>query len=172
MKQIPSQEYLLSVLDYDPETGVLRWKTRADMPPKLNGRYAGKVAGTVKPSTYGHRLRVIALTNKGGVFRAHRIIWKMVHGVDPLAEIDHANGDPLDNRLCNLREATHQQNMCNRKPKRKNKGAYFHGRSGRWRASIMVSGREISLGYFKTPEAAHEAYVHAAHEHHGEFAGL
>lgn len=88
-------------------------------------------------------------------------------------EIDHADGDGLNNRRSNLRWATRAQNQFNIGPKAYNpsglKGISFDPRCRKWRARIRIGGRETFLGYFETPEAAAEAYREAAHRYHGEF---
>lgn len=100
--------------------------------------------------------------------------WLYVYGEWPDFEIDHINGDAHDNRICNLRRATHQQNMANSKVRAHNasglKGVQRHTLSRKWRARIQVSGRTIHIGLFDTKEEAHEAYMRAARFHFGEFA--
>lgn len=93
------------------------------------------------------------------------------------ARTDHRNGDGLDNRRSNLREATAGENGRNRRIDRDNtsgfKGVCWHKRDRRWQASIRVGGRSPRhLGYFPTPEEAARAYDAAARELHGEFATL
>lgn len=82
----------------------------------------------------------------------------------------------LDNRRANLRLATKSQNQMNRRIQRNNtsgfKGVHLFKRTGKFRAYIMVQGKEKHLGYFATAEEAHVAYVKAAVEIHGEFAQL
>jgi hypothetical protein len=91
-------------------------------------------------------------------------------------QVDHVNGDGLDNRRSNLRSATSNQNRMNRRRHSNNtsgyKGVTWHGRSGRWRARIGVAGRKLSLGLHETPEVAARAYDAAALQHFGEFAAL
>ncbi len=88
--------------------------------------------------------------------------------------IDHVNGNGLDNRRVNLRQATHIQNMRNRRTGSNNtsgfKGVGLH--RGRWQARIWVAGSMKSLGLFATPEMAARAYDAAAVELFGEFARL
>ncbi len=89
-------------------------------------------------------------------------------------EVDHRNGNGLDNRRFNLREATHAQNMRNQKLNRNNKSGFkgvSYKRSHRkWRACISMHGKTIELGYHDTPEIAYTAYCAGATKYHGEFA--
>jgi hypothetical protein len=88
--------------------------------------------------------------------------------------VDHINGNTLDNRRENLRSVTHAQNLMNQKLSRANKsgfkGVSMDRSSGKWRAHITKDGIVRQLGYFPTPELAHEAYCTAAAIFHGEFA--
>lgn len=86
--------------------------------------------------------------------------------------VDHVNGDGLDNRRVNLRQATNAQNCANKPMHRNNvsgfKGVSPHG-SG-WRATITAAGRRISLGTYADPRSAARAYDAAALHYFGEFA--
>jgi hypothetical protein len=161
-------EFIRSLLDYDPETGILRWKTRNDVPPKWNGRYAGKIAGTI---VKGH----ISVRIYKSPFSAHRLIWVIMTGQWPDNDIDHEDTNGLNNRWDNLREATDSQNNFNRGPRRDNTTG-FKGVTKRrtkkpsWIAQIVAHGKFRYLGTFPDPESAHAAYVAAAAELHGEFA--
>lgn len=88
--------------------------------------------------------------------------------------VDHINGNPLDNRRSNLRLATHAENTRNQRRSRANtsgfKGVHWHKGAAKWQAYISLDGKRRSLGYFQSPESAHEAYLRAAEELHGEFA--
>jgi hypothetical protein len=163
-KTLPSADYLRETFRYDPATGQLYWRRRADAPPQWNTRFAGRIAGFVGQAGIAVRLKGYR------ALRAHRIIWKMVHGDEP-EEIDHVDCNPLNNRLANLRRATRRQNACNRRlqPGASGlKGVSFD--RGRWRARIRVNGRSKFLGRFDTAEAAHTAYRRAAQEYFAEFA--
>lgn len=106
---------------------------------------------------------------RSGQDKLHRIII----GDTPGLQIDHIDGDGLNNRRGNLRLATHSQNMQNR-PLFKNNKSGFKGVSYRkdskcWRAEILSKGDRHILGKFNCPTAAHFAYVKASRELHGEF---
>jgi HNH endonuclease/AP2 domain len=89
-------------------------------------------------------------------------------------EVDHINGNGLDNRRVNLREATHAQNLWNRGRTCNNtsgfKGVRWDKARGAWRATITAEGREMFLGRFDDILDAARAYDEAATLHHGEFA--
>jgi hypothetical protein len=86
--------------------------------------------------------------------------------------VDHIDGNTLDNRRANLRLATHSENLRNMKRKKNNRSGYrgVHRVRNRWCAQITCNRKVRTLGTFATAEEAHEAYVKAATELHGEFA--
>lgn len=89
---------------------------------------------------------------------------------------DHINGDKLDNRKSNLRNATVSQNGVNANKKSncrsKYKGVTFYKPKGTWRARITVNRKEICLGYHKTEVNAAIAYVQAATYYYGDYAKI
>lgn len=91
-----------------------------------------------------------------------------------LGQIDHVDGDPLNNQRENLRPASDSQNQHNKGKQRNNtsgyKGVWRDRKSGMWRAQIAAFGKSVGLGSYTTPERAHEAYCFAATKMHGEFA--
>ena len=91
---------------------------------------------------------------------------------NPAGLVDHANSDPLDNRRENLRITDKRGNAANMRHRARCglKGVTFHPQSGKWRARIMDSGKQISLGLHDTKEKAHAEYAKAARARFGKFA--
>lgn len=160
MNSLPSQQFLLDCLNYDPMTGDLVWKLRnastfVDTPNRsaerqaknFNARFAGKPA-----FTSATKLGYLRGTLCSEFYYAHRIIWKMVHGTDP-EHIDHINGDPSDNRLANLRSVLHADNTRNRCLSSNNTsghhGVSFSKTHKLWQAVIEYQGERHHLGWFK-----------------------
>lgn len=102
----------------------------------------------------------------------HREVARAADGRD----VDHRNGDTLDCRRGNLRLADAVRNARNTRVDRKNNTSGFKGvgltPSGRWRASYVVGGRQITIGRFPTAIAAAHAYDRAARQTFGRFARL
>ena len=115
---------------------------------------------------------------KGASLREHRLIWALAHGEWPTHLIDHINGDGGDNRLENLRLATHGQNMQNRGKHCVSssafKGVYFEKESRKsragYRAQIRHDGKRRRSTSFDCPAAAAKQYDEWAVELHGQFA--
>ena len=107
----------------------------------------------------------IGCSNKGGyvVFRinqkiyyAHRVAYFLIHGELPKV-IDHINGIRSDNRIQNLRPATHQTNCHNRKAS----GVTTPKQTKKFAAAITVNRKRKHIGYFNSREEAHQAYLAA-----------
>lgn len=163
------QSKVKELFSYNEESGRLIWKSR----PKWSRVKIGSDVGSLSSCGYSH------VYLGGKTYLTHRIIWLYVYGRWPVNEIDHRNGDKLDNRLANLREATINQNKQNRRISRRNKTGFkgvYIAPYGKYRAAIeiMIDGRRktIHLGSHNTPESAHAAYQMAAQKYHGEFARL
>jgi hypothetical protein len=154
-----SAERLREVVDYCPETG------------KFIRRKTGKITGCLyRPKETSLYVKV---SIDGCQYIAHRLVWLYVHGRWPSPAVDHINGDGTDNRLANLREATFAQNITNVGVLKNNKiglrGVHFHPGAKRYRAMISKNNKSFHIGYFDTPEKAHQAYMAAARTLHGEF---
>lgn len=152
-----TQEELKSVITYNPETGVFRWLA------SKAGRRAE--AGTVlEPRGY------VQLCIDGRRYLAHRLAWLYVHGVWPDSYVDHINRDPRDNRLANLRQATHAENLQNKGKSTNNTsghlGVSWRKDCARWEARLMVNRKSRHLGFFEHLEDAVSARKAAEQLHH------
>lgn len=95
----------------------------------------------------------------------HRSIWEHTHGpIPPKMQVDHINGDRLDNRLYNLRVVSNRENQQNQQIHREGRLPGSHLERGRWRARIRIGGVKKHLGCFNTEQEAHQAYLKALTE--------
>lgn len=156
-------ERLREVLDYEPETGVFRWRVN-----KRANASAGSVAGTAHNSGYWR----IRIDRRG--YLAQQLAWMHFYGRWPDKQLDHIDTNKHNNRIANLREATPTQNLGNRPMRRDNvsgvKGVTWHPRDQRWRAQITINGRVKYISQHRRIEDAAEAYRRAAEAYFGEFA--
>lgn len=154
-----TQERLKELLSYDPLTGVFIWRI---------GRHRGKQAGVISEFGYSR----IKIGPKR--YMAHRIAWLFVYGVFPSGSLDHVDGCRANNMIKNLRPATRSQQGMNTKLRSDNiiglKGVRIRKDRPVFAAVIAIDGRQRTLGYFPTPELAHDAYWTAAQSHFGDFA--
>lgn len=118
----------------------------------------------------GYASRKIWRNGKSANVYMHRILLNFPSGI----EIDHINGDKLDNRRGNLRLATRLQNIGNNGIRRDNtsgvRGVSWMSSLNKWRAYIAKNGKQIHLGIFERKEEAKRAYNLAALQYFGEFA--
>jgi hypothetical protein len=159
-------ERLKELLSYDSESGVFTWNV------SVGSVRAGALAGYVCLNKRGkpyHKIRI-----ERSNYLIHRLAWLYVHGAWPKHEVDHKDGNGLNNRIANLRDATHSQNQRNRGAQSNNpsglKGVSWHKRDRKWRAQITINGKRKTLGSFRTPDAAHAAYERACIQEYGEYA--
>ena len=154
-----TQKQLKEFLDYDKETGSFYRKVSQGS-AKV-GSFAGGVNG------YGY----IRISINCRCYLAHRLAWLWVYGSWPINNIDHIDHNPLNNRICNLRDTTKSENAQNQIKARIHNGCgklgvSFFKRSGKFRATITLNGKWKHLGYFTTAEKAHTAYLAKKRELH------
>lgn len=154
-------ERLRELLLYDPETGMFTNRCR-----RGNKAHAGAIAGFISK---GYRRLCI----DGALVLAHRAVWCYVTGSWPTNQLDHIDRDKLNNRISNLRNATNSVNQQNRLRARTDNAIGLLGvskstsrRTKPWLAKIQGNGHQRFIGYFSTPEEAHEAYLSAKARYH------
>ena len=153
-----SLEQVQSLLDLNRESGELRWTARASM-----GRLTQRIAGCVGGCGY----QQIKIGKR--VYLSHRIVWLLTHGEWPMANIDHIDGNRLNNAPINLRLANASQNRQNLAPQTKSASGllgaiYRPGTSRRrecWESRIKLDGVSKWIGRFSSPQEAHAAYIAA-----------
>lgn len=152
-KPLPHADLLNALLEYQPETGKLYWKTRTSdrfrtlgICDAWNRRHAGREAFTYLDTDGYLQGRIDDIR-----YRAHRIIIMMVTGEEPDL-VDHINRIRTDNRWSNLRQADHRLNSQNRRPAVRGHsshvGVSWHRASASWRAQIGAHGLKHHLGTF------------------------
>ncbi|MBK6800434.1 MAG: HNH endonuclease [Novosphingobium sp.] len=162
------RERAMSLVDYEPETGLFRWKVKRN--GYGGGTYPGKVAGTVHKDGY------IIINFNARLWRAHRLAFLFMTGAVPPKgmEVDHVNGDRADNRWDNLRSVTRRQNNYNLGVSKKNvsgtKGVSWVASRGQWLARIKADGKVVHLGQFDEKQDAIAARRDGEAKYHGEFA--
>ena len=175
IRALPDQKYLQECFNYDPHTGILVWGDRPAHHFKTltafktyNTKSKGKAAGSINRA--GRRIVSVV---KGEQFIATRVIWKMVTGEDPPDFIDHENQIKDDDRWSNLRAATKAQNEYNTGVRKNSRTGYknvcFSSRENLFRAYITKDRKQYHIGYYSSPEAAHNAVVVATPKYHGSF---
>ena len=142
---------------YNKDTGVLVSKRDRG----IGGRHkAGKAQGSLHKCGPKKEKEYLRLELLGYHLYVHRIIWVLMTGEQP-KEIDHIDGNGLNNKWSNLRSVNHKTNGRNQKKHITNtsgaSGVTFRKDSGRWRARIMVDDVMISLGTFKNKDDAIKA---------------
>lgn len=165
-----TQTELKEILDYDPETGIFRWKIAVATQIKI-----GSIAGCK------HLTGLVIRINRHG-YSARRLAWVYVYGIDPEScRVSPLDGDIYNNKICNLRIITRSElgleSQKNMKPHSANKSgitgvSWCDGR-GKWVARIYISGKLKHLGYFENlisaKKARQEANIkYGFSETHGE----
>lgn len=156
-----TQELLKSILNYDKHTGIFTWKIQSNANNKI-----GDIAGTKKKTGY------MSITYKGKLYAAHRLAFLYEHGYLPKM-IDHINRNKVDNRIENLREATHSQNQYNSKKgmgKSKERNVYWRKYKKKWAVIFHFNNKPKQFGSFDTIEEASKLANELRLKFHGNFA--
>ena len=151
-------ERLRELLHYDPETGIFTWLVHR---PPIK---AGAIAGGFVHSYL--RIRI-----SGRAYGSHRLAWLYMTGEWPEEDIDHINGVKHDNRIKNLRNVSRLMNTQNQRRAQSHNTSGLLGVSrvesrNKWVATIKFAGKKRHIGYFRTPQEAHDAYIAAKRQLH------
>ena len=169
MNRLPPIEELRRRFDYDPETGIVTRKVTTGSRGKKGAIVGWKNNGYLNVHiTYQGRKQFVGL---------HRVCYAIYHGRDPYPmHCDHINHKRDDNRICNLRLVTPQENLKNQSPNSSNTsgamGVYFHKPRKKYCAYIKVNGKKKHLGLFTNKSDAIAARKAAEieygfHKNHG-----
>jgi hypothetical protein len=162
-----NQEYLKTILDYNPESGKFIW-IRRNNSKTINSIYAGCLR---KDTGY------VTIQIDRKQYFAHSLAWLYMTGsfIEEGYEIDHKDRNKSNNSWSNLRKATKGQNQANSYRKlatSKYRGVRYHPKRKRFYAETYVNNKYLYIGSFLCEEEAALAYNEKAKTLFGEFATL
>lgn len=157
------RQQLLELFKHDREAGKLFWKVAPSNVVKV-----GQEAGTIDSKGY-RQVRI-----DGKLYLTHRLIFLLEHGYLP-EFIDHKDGNPLNNRIENLREASRSENNRNASKRSNNTsgivGVHWNKGANKWLAQCHDrNGKKTHLGLFTDINKAAEVVREFRLQEHGEFA--
>ena len=159
-ENILTQDLIVNLFDYD--NGFFYWKVKLSKKVII-----GNKVGSIKSNKY-----LYTRINRKPYY-IHRLIFLFHFGYMPKC-IDHINGNTLDNRIENLREANSIQNACNSIIPTTNstgiKNVDWHKNRNKWRVSLRYNGKKKTIGHFNNLELAELVAIEARNKYHGEFA--
>lgn len=148
-----SHDRLISVLNYNPDTGVFTWR-----------KSTGPNCKVLKEAGWRMKRdgRMIQVDGEG--IYAHRLAWFFVYGIWPEHEIDHIDGNKLNNAISNLRDVTRSENRQNVGYAQKNSttkllGVDYHPCKKMYQARISFNGDRIHIGWFADKISAYNSYL-------------
>jgi hypothetical protein len=149
------------IFDYRPD-GMLVWKINTG-----KKRLIGTIAGSSREPDGYQRVGLY-----GRDYYLHHLVWAWHHGSWPAKRLDHQRGNPANNPIENLREASQSQNLANSKARKRDypKGVSPVRGASTYNARITVNYTQINLGNYRSEALAHAAYLDAARRYFGDFA--
>lgn len=159
MKLLPGTRGQFAMLDDDdfPRFAIFGWQAHF----------------SVKGNTYYFSRKLNHLPGRPAVW-LHREILGLGRLKEDPRQVDHRDHNGLNCQRYNIRIATWFQNAANKRLRSDNasgyKGVYYHRANDKWVAQITANGKQMYLGIFDNPDAAHAVYCEAARIHHAEFA--
>jgi len=141
-----TQLRLKELVTYNKSTGIFTWKVDKARAKRGDALGSKTALGYIETSIDGEKYLV------------HRLVWLYTYGNFPKNNIDHINGIPNDNRICNLRDVTQKQNMMNTKLQcnstSKQRGVSYAARDSKWRSYITIDNKQVFLGQYSCKLAA------------------
>jgi len=160
-----TQERLKELFTYAPD-GNLIWKVQKAKRTKI-----GSIAGWVNIDVHSQKYMNIEIDGKS--YKLHRIIFMYHYGFVP-KRIDHIDGNRMNNKIENLREATASQNAMNSSVRKNSKSGFknvfLDKVSGKWRVQLKINGKNYSFGSYKDLELADLVAQEARSKYYGAFA--
>lgn len=172
IKGIPLS-YIESVIKIDSTSpSGLTWLPRED----VQFKYDNKNAGYKHTDQRKYQSWDISITHNDKKYniKCSRVIFLLHNGyLTKNKEVDHKDGNSLNNKVNNLRESTLAQNQHNSKLRKNNtsghKGVYWNKASGKWMVRINVNGKSYYFGMYVNKEDAIKVAIEARKKIHGEF---
>jgi hypothetical protein len=173
-----TRDEVSAAVEYNLETGVLRWKFREGVRACVNAALVGKeVRAKAHDNGWGNKYYRVTVCGKRTYL--HRVIWTLLHGDIPIGlEVDHIDGDGTNNHPDNLRLVSHADNLRNMRRRKSGEsgrvGVRYDSSRKKWIAFGTAPGmRKVNLGRFASREQAIAARVqfeqaHAYHPNHGQ----
>lgn len=175
MPKTLSIEYINEAVKYDPETGLFFWKERPlghfsseQSFKRWKTVYSGKIAGSLDSDGY------IVIRINYEIYFSHRLAWILMTGKWPKSGLDHIDGNPINNKISNLREVNQSQNNCNAKIRRDNssglRGVTWDKERNKWQVQLSINKKRVFYARYDSLEDAKISYKKASEKYHGEFA--
>lgn len=154
-------ERVMETLVYDQYAGTFTWRIDRGCVK------AGTATGTPGSARNGY-LRIYL---DGRSYSLHRLAWLYVFGEHPSGEIDHIDGNKLNNKISNLRVLDRSKNQQNLRCAHKDNatgflGVSFNKKNRKFTAHITIKGENRYLGSFFCAQEAHSAYLEEKRKHH------
>ncbi len=156
-----TQDRLKELVVYSHETGFFTWKSFGKY-SKREGKRAGSVCGSKRIGVAYEKMMV---DHKR--YFSHRLAWLYFYGEWPKNQIDHIDGDTLNNKINNLRDVTTSENHKNRSVDARNKSGYpgVYYWYGKWLVNISIDKKRVHLGVFNNVDDAIKCRKKAEIEH-------
>jgi hypothetical protein len=151
-KEELTYDYFDELLNYDKESGKLYWKSKSSPYSRI---IVGEEAGCIRHyKTNSYRIVVL----KNTPYFVHRIIWLLVHKKWPDDQIDHIDGNSLNNKIQNLKSASNQENCRNQRKRLNNTtghpNIYWHTGKKKYSVSLRFNGKLNHIKDYQTLEEA------------------